>query len=85
LSPKWWLDPNYRYGDAIFEPRGMRPHELTDGVFEARRRFYSWRSIGSRVLNAGTAFSPFRAGLTTIANVISRREIYKKQFRQLGL
>jgi radical SAM superfamily enzyme YgiQ (UPF0313 family) len=85
LSPKWWLDPNYRYGDAIFEPRGMLPHELTDGVFEARRRFYSWRSIGSRVLNAGTTFSPFRAGLTTIANVISRREIYKKQFRQLGL
>jgi radical SAM superfamily enzyme YgiQ (UPF0313 family) len=85
LSPKWWLDPNYRYGDAIFEPRGMRPQELTDGVFEARRRFYSWRSIGSRVLHADTAFSPFRAGLTTIANVISRREIYKKQFRQLGL
>ncbi len=85
LSPKWWLDPNYRYGDAIFEPHGMRPHELTDGVFEARRRFYSWRSIGSRVLHADTAFSPFRAGLTTIANVISRREIYKKQFRQLGL
>lgn len=85
LSPKWWLDPNYRYGDAIFEPRGMRPHELTEGVFEARRRFYSWRSIGSRVLHADTAFSPFRAGLTTIANVISRREIYKKQHRQLGL
>ncbi len=85
LSPKWWLDPNYRYGDAIFEPRGMRPNELTEGVFEARRRFYSWRSIGSRVLHADTAFSPFRAGLTTIANVISRREIYKKQHRQLGL
>src|SRR5258706_3564452 len=85
LSPQWWLDPNYRYGDAIFEPRGMRPHELTDGVFEARRRFYSWRSIGSRVLHADTAFSPFRAGVTTIANVISRREIYKKQHRQLGL
>jgi len=85
LSPKWWLDPNYRYGDAIFEPRGMRPNELTEGVFEARRRFYSWRSIGSRVLHADTAFSPFRAGLTTIANVISRREIYKKQHRQLGM
>jgi len=85
LSPLWWLDPNYRYGDAIFEPRGMRPHELTEGVFEARRRFYSWRSIGQRVLGAETTFSPFRVGVTTIANVISRREIYKKQHRQLGL
>jgi len=85
LSPRWWLDPNYRYGDAIFEPRGMTPHDLSEGVFEARRRFYSWRSIGNRVLSADTAFSPFRVGMTTIANVISRREIYKKQHRQLGL
>lgn len=85
ISPKWWLDPDYRYGDAIFEPRGMRAAELTDGVFEARRRFYSWRSIGRRVIGAETTFSPFRAGLTTVANVISRREIYKKQNRLLGL
>lgn len=85
LSPKWWLDPNYRYGDAIFEPRGMTPRELAEGVFEVRRRFYSWRSIGRRILGAETSFSPFRAGLTTIANVISRREIYKKQHRRLGL
>lgn len=85
LSTKWWLDPNYRYGDAIFVPRGMRPEELSEGVFEARRRFYSWTSIGSRVLGANTPFSAFRVGMTTIANVISRREIYKKQHRQLGL
>jgi radical SAM superfamily enzyme YgiQ (UPF0313 family) len=85
LSPKWWLDPNYRYGDAIFEPRGMKARELTEGVFEARRRFYSWRAIGRRVLAAETSFSPFRAGLTTVANVISRREIYKKQHRLLGM
>jgi len=85
LSPKWWLDPDYRYGDAIFEPRGMTSKELTDGVFEARRRFYSWGSIGRRVMQADTAFSPFRAGVTTIANMISRREIYKKQHRQLGM
>ncbi len=85
LLPKWWLDPNYRYGDAVFEPRGMHAHELTEGVFEARRRFYSWRAIGRRVLGAETSFSPFRAGLTTVANVISRREIYKKQYRLLGM
>jgi hypothetical protein len=63
----------------------MTPKELAEGVFEVRRRFYSWRSIGSRVLGADTPFSPFRAGITTIANVISRREIYKKQNRRLGV
>jgi hypothetical protein len=82
LKPKWWLEPGYRYGDAIFEPRGMRPDELADGVFEAKKRFYSWRSISSRVLASYTTF--FRAGTTAVANVISRREIYKKQRRQLG-
>ncbi len=84
LSPKWWLDPDYRYGDAIFEPRGMRANELADGVFEARERFYSWRSIGLRVLDGDVPFSPFHLSMTTAANFISRREIYKKQHRYLG-
>lgn len=84
LSPRWWLDPDYRYGDAIFEPRGMSAAELAEGVFEARERFYSWRSIGLRVLHGEVPFSPFHLGVTAAANIISRREIYKKQHRHLG-
>jgi radical SAM superfamily enzyme YgiQ (UPF0313 family) len=84
LKPEWWLMEGYRYGDAIFEPRGMRPEELTEGVFEAKRRFYTWRSITDRVLRAETGFSLFRRGMITVANVICRREIYKKQHRRLG-
>jgi radical SAM superfamily enzyme YgiQ (UPF0313 family) len=84
LSPKWWLDPAYRYGHAIFEPRGMRADELAEGVFEARARFYSWRSIGLRVLDGKVRFSPFHMSMTAAANIISRREIYKKQHRHLG-
>ena len=84
LSPKWWLDPEYRYGDAIFEPAGMTAEELADGVFRARERFYSWGSIGARILDAETPFSPFHRGATTVANLISRREIYQKQRRLLG-
>jgi radical SAM superfamily enzyme YgiQ (UPF0313 family) len=78
LKPRWWLDDDYRYGDAVFAPRGMRAEELAEGVFEARRRFYSWGAIGRRILGASSI------GLTIIANVISRREIYKKQRRRLG-
>jgi radical SAM superfamily enzyme YgiQ (UPF0313 family) len=84
LSPTWWLDPDYRYGQAIFEPRGMRAAELTEGVFRARKRFYSWRSIGARVLRGDVPFSAFHVGMTTVANVISRREIFKKQNLLLG-
>ena len=84
LSPQWWLDPDYRYGDTIFQPRGMSAEELADGVFAARERFYSWSSIGRRVMSREVPFSPFRIGITAIANTISRREIYKKQHRLLG-
>ena len=85
ISPRWWLDPGYRYGDAIFVPRGMRADELADGVVEARKRFYSWRSIGRRVFSGELPFSPFNLGLTAVGNLISRREIRKKQHRLLGV
>ncbi len=84
LTPAWWLDPSYRYGHAIFMPRGMSADELTEGVRLTRQRFYSWRSIGTRVFASGIPFSAFHIGMTTIANVISRREIFKKQNRLLG-
>jgi radical SAM superfamily enzyme YgiQ (UPF0313 family) len=84
LSPTWWLDPDYRYGRAIFKPRGMDADELTEGVYQTRKRFYSWRSIGTRLLATGVPFSPFHLGMTAVANVISRREIEKTQNRLLG-
>jgi radical SAM superfamily enzyme YgiQ (UPF0313 family) len=84
LSPTWWLDPDYRYGRAIFAPRGMKADELTEGIYEIRKRFYTWRSIGTRVFGTGVPFSPFHIGMTTVANVISRREIFMKQDRLLG-
>lgn len=84
LSPTWWVDPDYRYGRAIFAPRGMRADELTEGIIEIRRRFYSWRSIGTRMLGTGVPFSPFHLGITASANFISRREIFNKQDLVLG-
>jgi len=84
LSPTWWLQPDYRYGHAIFEPRGMAAQELTQGIQETRRRFYSWRSIGARLLDAHVPFSTFHRGMVTAANLISRREIFRKQDRLLG-
>jgi radical SAM superfamily enzyme YgiQ (UPF0313 family) len=84
LRPRWWLDPDYCYGDAIFQPRGMSADELAAGVFAARQKFYSWTSIGRRVLRFGPRNSPRQMGITAAANLISRREIYRKQHRRLG-
>ena len=48
---RWWLEPEYRYGEAIFVPRGMTRAQLTAGVFRARRRFHGWRSIARRAVD----------------------------------
>jgi radical SAM superfamily enzyme YgiQ (UPF0313 family) len=84
LSPEWWLDPSYRYGDPIFVPRSMSPEVFAQKCFEAKQAFYSWRSIASRVLGSDAGLHWFRTGMVGLANVISRREVLRKQHRTLG-
>ncbi|MDR2111545.1 MAG: B12-binding domain-containing radical SAM protein [Candidatus Accumulibacter sp.] len=84
LFPKWWLDPDYQYGDPIFAPRAMTPEALAEGCFEAKRQFYAWSSIARRILDSDTRFSWFGVSRVAIANLISRREVHRKQGRALG-
>ena len=85
LHDRWWLDPEFGYGDATFEPRGMTAQELTSGCFAARREFNTARSILSRMFDLrANCRSPFRAGVYLTANLKSRREILRKQGRRLG-
>jgi radical SAM superfamily enzyme YgiQ (UPF0313 family) len=85
IHDRWWLDPAYQYGHATFRPRGMTPDELTEGCFWARRQFFRYSSIGRRVLDPATnCRSVHRLGLYLAANLISRREILRKQNRNLG-
>jgi radical SAM superfamily enzyme YgiQ (UPF0313 family) len=80
MRDTWWLDPSYRYGDAIFAPRGMSPAELSEGPMRARRAFYGWRSIAGRALRGAPMWrDPYKIGTMLLANVISRREIKRKQ------
>jgi radical SAM superfamily enzyme YgiQ (UPF0313 family) len=85
LHDRWWLAPDYRYGDATFRPRGMTPDELTEGCFRARRQFNRYSSICSRALDlAANGRDPYRLGLFAASNLVSRREIFRKQGRPLG-
>ena len=85
LRPDWWIDPTFRYGDAIFNPKGMTAEELRDGPMVSRRMFYSWSSIVSRTLRGAVSWKkPRQIGLMVLANVISRREINRKQARLLS-
>ena len=85
LHDRWWLDPEFKYGDATMQPRGMTADQLTAGCFDARRKFNTINSILRRMIDRRTNLrSPFRAGVYLLANLVSRREIYRKQQRELG-
>jgi radical SAM superfamily enzyme YgiQ (UPF0313 family) len=85
LYDRWWLAPDYRYGQATFRPRGMTPDELTAGCFRARCQFNRYSSICGRALDlAANSRDPYRLGLFAASNLISRREIHRKQGRRLG-
>jgi radical SAM superfamily enzyme YgiQ (UPF0313 family) len=84
LFPEWWTDKNYRYGDPIFAPKMMSAAEFSARCFDAKKAFYSWKSIVSRVFGSSAGFDLFRTSMVGLANVISRKEIHRKQYRLLG-
>ena len=85
IYDKWWLDPRFRYGEAVFHPRGMSADELTEGCFRARREFNRYSSIFKRALNFKTnSKSPNNLVAYLVSNLISRKEIYRKQGLRLG-
>ncbi|MEM7029364.1 MAG: radical SAM protein [Chloroflexota bacterium] len=85
LYDRWWLDSSYRYGQAIFQPRQMTADQLTEGCFRARRQFNHYRSIFKRAFDTKTnCRDPYRLGLHLASNIVSRREIIRKQGQPLG-
>ena len=85
IHKKWWLDPDYRYGQATFHPRGMTAQELTAGCYRARTNFNTYGSIFRRAWEPRTNLrSLYRLGVYLMSNLISRREIHAKQNLPLG-
>ena len=83
-DPEWWLSPSYRYGDISFTPRTMTGEELHDLCLRARRRFYSFPSIGRRLLHRGNGWPPKKAAAALGINLLLRKEIDQKDGLPLG-
>ncbi|HEX9837912.1 MAG TPA: radical SAM protein [Anaerolineales bacterium] len=47
--PHWWLDRDYTYGSAVFEPKNISAYELEQGRLRLYREFYSPTSILKRL------------------------------------
>jgi radical SAM superfamily enzyme YgiQ (UPF0313 family) len=85
LSAEWWLRPEYRYGDVLFAPKGLTPGELAARVFEARKIFNSAGNILRRAWEpSSNCRNWFNLRTFLAANIVSRREIYRKQGLRLG-
>ncbi|MCB0845851.1 MAG: B12-binding domain-containing radical SAM protein [Bacteroidetes bacterium] len=85
LYDNWWLDPEFKYGKTIFQPKRMTPEQLEEGVFRLKRSFYQYSSIFSRALNfQSNSRNLFNLAIFLQANLVSRREILRKQGTNLG-
>ena len=85
LYDKWWLHPDYRFGDAVFQPARMTPEQLTEACFAARRCFSHPRSIFSRLWDFRTnAKDLWSLALYCQYNPLFRREMLRKHGMQLG-
>ena len=84
LYKKWWLSDDYRYGETAFLPKGMTPEQLRDGCLRIRTDFYSIPCILKRLFANPVNFLPMNFLVFILANLISRKEIRKKQGQLLG-
>jgi radical SAM superfamily enzyme YgiQ (UPF0313 family) len=82
---RWWLHPDYRYGASLFVPKRMSREELAEGIYAAKREFNSIRNILRRAREPSTnSRNAFNLGVYILGNLISRREIRRKQGFALG-
>ena len=84
LYKKWWLSDHYRYGDTAYRPAHMTPEELKEGCLRIRTKYYSVGCILKRLFSDRMHFQPMNLFVFLAANLISRREIHKKQGQLLG-
>ncbi len=82
VNERWWLSPDYRFGQGLFRPRGMSPEQLEQGCYEAKTEFNRLSNILRRAFDGKANRN--NLALFCLANVTSRREIHRKQGGRLG-
>lgn len=82
--PAWWLDERYRYNEVPFNPARLTPADVTRLCVDARRKFYSWRSILARSLGAANRSDPFMLAHYLPINLLHRNEVSLRNGYPLG-
>ena len=78
-AEKWWLEPDYKYGDISFIPRHMRPQELSERCAAARREFFKLSSIFKRGIQLlGRDADPLLSAIFWSQNLKMKYEVDEK-------
>ena len=84
LYENWWLDDRYSYNLIPFQPRGMTPEMLQHNCLEARREFYSWRSIFQRSFDRVNRSDWFMWRNFYLINAMHRTDVTMRDHYPLG-
>jgi radical SAM superfamily enzyme YgiQ (UPF0313 family) len=80
----WWLDEGYRYNDVPFEPKHLKPEEVTRLCVATRRKFYSWGSIAKRAFAPSNRSDAFMFRNFFPINAMHRADVSKRNGYPLG-
>ena len=84
--PAWWLDENYRYGQAVFQPRNFSAQWIEQKRMQMYRKFYDTRSIIARMLDHQSNWcDPWHALVYLTINLPGYRQENSRTGKQLGL
>ena len=84
IFDKWWLEKSYCYGDSAYYPKSMSPNDLKEGCKEARYEFNTYKNIFKRLISNKCHLKPYNMFVYLILNIVSRKEIHRKQGKVLG-
>ena len=79
---RWWMEPGYRWNEALVRPRGMTAAQLTEGCRWAREHFHSLRGIARRLPSMAHVGSLHNLSMYLASNWVSRRDIRIKSHLQ---
>ncbi len=80
----WWMDDAYRYNDVPFHAASIPHAEITERCVNARRQFYSWRSIAKRGVSRIVRSDGFMFRTFFPVNFMHGREINTRNGFPLG-
>jgi radical SAM superfamily enzyme YgiQ (UPF0313 family) len=84
--PAWWLDKNYRYGQAVFQPKNFSAEWIEQKRMQMYRNFYGARSIMTRLLDhQSNLLDAWHALVYLMINLPGYSQENSRTGRQLGL